>query len=104
MPRYIDADALVKRIACSPLFRRINNLNFPMKDAVIDLIDHQSTADVVEVRHGAWQYDKTYYEADECHCSECNQLMTTHIGTRMNYCPNCGAKMDGKVEDDVREM
>lgn len=52
-------------------------------------------ADVVEVKHGSWIYNKTYYEADECNCSVCGQLMTTQKGKRMNYCPNCGAKMDG---------
>lgn len=52
-------------------------------------------ADVEPVQHGEWVYDRTYYEADECHCSLCNQLMTTARGIRMKYCPNCGAKIDG---------
>ena len=46
-------------------------------------------------RHGRWVHAKTYYESDECNCSLCGQLMTTKIGKRMNYCPNCGGKMDG---------
>lgn len=52
-------------------------------------------ADVEPVVHGEWIYDRTYYEADECYCSLCNQLMTTARGVRMKHCPNCGAKMDG---------
>lgn len=52
-------------------------------------------ADVAPVRHGEWRYSKSYYEAEENYCSLCNQLMTTARGVRMNYCPNCGAKMDG---------
>ena len=51
-------------------------------------------ADVAPVRHGRWVYAKTYYDIDECNCSLCGQLMTTAIDKRMNYCPNCGAKMD----------
>lgn len=43
---------------------------------------------------GMWIFKRTYYEADECNCSICGQLMTTANGKRMNYCPNCGAKMD----------
>ena len=62
-------------------------------------IVHMSAADVVEVIHGEWIYDRTYYEADECHCSICNQLMTTAKGVRMNYCPNCGAKM---IKEDLK--
>lgn len=50
--------------------------------------------DFKEVKHGKWIYDRTYYEADECYCSICNQLMTTARGVRMNHCPNCGAEMD----------
>ena len=49
---------------------------------------------VSPVRHGRWVYAKTYYDIDECNCSLCGQLMTTAIDKRMNYCPNCGAKMD----------
>lgn len=52
-------------------------------------------ADVKEVVHGEWIYKQTYYEIDECNCSLCGQLMTTAKDVRKNYCPNCGAKMDG---------
>ena len=50
--------------------------------------------DFKEVKHGHWIYDRTYYEADECYCSICNQLMTIIKDVRMNYCPRCGARMD----------
>ena len=56
-------------------------------------------ADVAPVVHGMWVYAKTYYDIDECNCSLCGQLMTTAIDKRMNYCPNCGAKMDGGAKD-----
>lgn len=55
----------------------------------------KNKADFAEVKHGEWIYKNTYYEADNCNCSLCSQNMTTAKGTRMNYCPNCGAKMDG---------
>lgn len=58
-------------------------------------IDEMPTADVEEVRHGEWIFKQRYYEADKCNCSLCGQLMTTAKGTRVNYCPNCGAKMKG---------
>ena len=65
----------------------------------IDDIKSIPAADVAPVRHGRWIYAKTYYDADECNCSLCGQLMTTAINKRMNFCPNCGAKMDGGVDD-----
>lgn len=46
MPRYIDADALVKRLKHSPLFL---GTNMQFKDGVIDLVERQLVADVVEV-------------------------------------------------------
>ena len=33
---------------------------------------------------GKWISKRTYYEADECNCSVCGQLMTTPKGVRMN--------------------
>jgi len=45
-------------------------------------------------RKERWLFNRQYHEADECVCSGCGQLMTTIHGERMNYCPNCGAKME----------
>lgn len=55
------------------------------------------TADVVEVRHGRW----LFHDTDEndmtiVKCSECGRKR--YFGA--NYCPNCGAKMDGKGEGE----
>ena len=44
MPRYIDADALVRRLKHSPLFL---GTQMQFKDGVIDLVEKQPTADVV---------------------------------------------------------
>jgi hypothetical protein len=62
-------------------------------------------ADVVEVVHGRWEDDGT--------CSNCKGLNPTYRANKwsaefpdflghfdhLNYCPNCGAKMDGGNED-----
>lgn len=56
-------------------------------------------ADVAPVRHGRWVYSTTYRDADTCLCSECEQMMTTHHGERMPFCPGCGATMDGGAEN-----
>ena len=54
------------------------------------------TADVVEVKHGEWE-KRTFIIFDSekvgYRCSECH----TTWDTETNYCPNCGAKMDGKA-------
>lgn len=45
------------------------------------------------VRHGRWikEEDRT----NHWHCSECG-LVEGMVHYTMNYCPKCGAKMDGK--------
>ncbi len=47
-------------------------------------------ADVAPVRHGCWQN-----RGIAMACSLCNADLVMEQGTaEMNYCPNCGAKMD----------
>ena len=48
------------------------------------------TVDAVEVVHGRWVHKGAWH----IECSEC-QYILAHIGEAKNYCPNCGAKMDG---------
>ena len=58
------------------------------------------TAGYRKQSEGEWVFKGAYYEADECTCSVCGQLLTTAKGKRMNFCPNCGAKLKG---DDGNE-
>ena len=63
------------------------------------LISEALTVDAVEVVHGRWL---PYHEADigydeyGIRCSNCRLEFENHEVTfPTNYCPNCGAKMDG---------
>lgn len=97
MSRYIDADALLSRLP--------NDL--PYKASVKRVLMQVPTADVVEVRHGYWlsayEYSMRFDISEErrnevkndriwkfcCHCEQSAKW-------DYNYCPNCGAKMDGE--------
>ena len=58
-----------------------------------ELLEDTPTADVVEVRHGYWEQGD-YYDIGDV-CSEC-EYDSHLILCKYKYCPQCGAKMDGK--------
>ena len=51
-------------------------------------------ADVAPVRHGRWIEHEKYTFGVMYDCSICDNLILDN-GHSWNYCPNCGAKMDG---------
>lgn len=49
--------------------------------------------EVEPVRHGRWKrYGRNLGE-----CSNCGEI----VNIRYNYCPNCGAKMDGGTDHEA---
>ena len=104
MNRYIDADKLLKstisKYRCVPLVGIPSYRNgeeyFDGED-FDDLINNTPTADVTEVRHGEWKTTvlintPEVFKTGAPHCSECKRT-APH---RTKFCPECGAKMDGK--------
>ena len=59
-------------------------------------LDRIPAADVAEVVHGQWIKDD--FLSDDVNnaekCSQCGELIGW-FGNLPNYCPNCGAKMEG---------
>ena len=87
MPRYIDADALLKRI---PPGKIILSSNARYK------IITAPTADVQKVRHGKWIVSGMF--DDFLKCSICG--FETTMFNAFNYCPMCGLKMDVKEKEE----
>ena len=55
--------------------------------------------DAVPVKHGEWEVilAEPWCTFDECKCSVCGVVEYFNKGwKKFNYCPNCGAKMDGE--------
>ena len=52
------------------------------------------SADVAPVVHGKWIEQEKYTFGVMYDCSICDNLILDN-GHSWNYCPNCGAKMDG---------
>ncbi|MCI8332629.1 MAG: hypothetical protein HFE78_07375 [Clostridiales bacterium] len=56
---------------------------------------------VDEIKRGYWISTGTGY--NWCYdCSECGWKDCYPFNDRFNYCPNCGAKMDGEKNDIPR--
>ena len=51
-------------------------------------------ADVVEVKHGRWVRCENFVDIEKC--SLCGVGFVYPRFYKYNYCPNCGAKMDGE--------
>lgn len=91
MSEYIDRDRLLKVL-------EHNFYGIGGAGVMRQMIEMQPAADVSPVRHGRWIYG----EDIDIQCSVCGADALTegdYRQTRSNYCPNCGAKMDGGDED-----
>lgn len=105
--RLIDADAereWLKKGYCEECTRKGNYGIFGaactpcwVKDA-IEEFDNAPTIEAEPVRRGRWNYR---HEDDWCYCTACG---TDAEGTdgeclETEYCPHCGARMDGGADD-----
>ena len=92
MNEYIERGAAIKSL----LNDSPKQVGYCREDAA-DCIRYMDAADVAPVRHGRWIAIKVPNEWDKGQCSECRSIFNSSVwGT--NYCPNCGAKMDGGAD------
>lgn len=92
--RLIDADAFA---GCLERMTKTAYPNlFPGLLEAIDFVKDFPTVDAVEVVHGEWIVcgDGEYVPFM---CSHCGKTTSWYHAQTANYCPNCGAKMDGDV-------
>ena len=83
--RLIDANSLLEFA-----------MNLYNKTIIPSDIESFPTVDAVEVVHGEWLNTKFTTELLCGNCFELTYIPITKSGRKpYNYCPNCGAKMDG---------
>ena len=64
---------------------------------LIGCLEDTPAADVVEVRHSYWQCSNVRMSSRDITCRYCHRTETISNGKEdFEYCPHCGAKMDGK--------
>lgn len=99
MPEYIDREAVYKK-ACRGCTRHGDEIGSCYEEEPCEELQSEfasaPAADVEPVRHGHWIPVNTEYKHASLHkCSVCGGLLFYEF----NYCPNCGAKMEGDEDD-----
>lgn len=72
---------------------------------MIDEIKALPTIEAEPVRHGRWIPDNSHLPSNKFTCSECGNIIKTNHYCRkcyLNYCDNCGAKMDLRTPTEVQ--
>ena len=103
MAEYMDKEAFKKSVEeryCKPCKAEKKDHNgcwcrACWVDDMLDEVECFQPADVAPVVHGRWQ-DNGIPESMLCECSACGFTCGAYS---FSYCPNCGAKMDGGVEN-----
>lgn len=91
---YIDVGKFVN-------FIRNSNMEKQDKNTVLVAMQLQPTADVVKVKHGEWEKAQFVQRSGfrtvrDFICGICGKVYAIEQPCNlMNYCPYCGAKMDG---------
>lgn len=98
MARYIDADEFFQTLG---FYEQSfdENRDFSARQTILQImheLEHAPTADVVEVKHGEWKkrvVENNGIARPSYICSNCGKRR--FVLADYNYCPHCGAKMDG---------
>ena len=106
MAEYIEREALLNRLETHirritpieesrDMFFHDSGLNAGVTGAVLE-VKNAPAADVAPVVHGRWE--KASETMPIYRCSICNERNLFKNGDNVfsNYCPNCGARMDGE--------
>ena len=101
MTEYIERDALLDDISAAVKHRGMGEI---IGQTLMRYVKRQPAADVAPVVHGRWihsRYEDCSEQFELVKCSQCNHeayAMAFYVRGG-NYCPACGAKMDGGAEN-----
>lgn len=98
MAEYIDRERLKQAIAEDALIA-LSDWDSSLMDLIMLEVEELSAADVAPVVHGRWIERQAPHAMGgvSAKCSACGKSVQ-YLGNPLNYCPNCGAKMDGGTE------
>lgn len=97
----VDKDSLLAKLEAERQYL-VNRGHLAAEHHVVHhalrIVYDEPTVDAEPVRHGKWRIVNVpkKWGGATLRCTECN----TGATRVWNYCPNCGAKMDGGEEND----
>ena len=86
------ADEYIKREDAIKAVDNLCHVYYPANKAKLEAIP---SADVQEVRHGEWKHHTFNNGLWANYCSECGAYLPYGIDWQPDFCPDCGARMDG---------
>lgn len=96
----------IEREVCLSILRAKANMAVlmdaaPYFEKAAQMLEKLPAADVAPVVHGRWEYiPQTLNTLSQLRCPFCGWWsLDPSIDGTYNYCPNCGAKMDGGDTD-----
>ena len=97
MDEYINRNTAIAKVTALEVIEPLSTM-VDVKRLLADM----PAADVTPVRHGRWEKKRGLYS-----CSECGKTCPYDVQADVieywacNYCPNCGAKMDGGADNEM---
>ena len=98
MAEYIDREKLLMGIEALPCD---GCTDIDCGECIQELIDDADPEDAQPVRHGRWILEDDFEIVEQrLRCSKCGWwTIDLSVDGSYNYCPKCGAKMDGGEDD-----
>ena len=94
MTEYIEKATLLNRVIIPSICSCVQGPTAErLKKFCIDTVNNVSAADVAPVVHGHWIRQDESFTRYKCSNPECS---AENFSGFENYCPHCGAKMDGE--------
>ena len=98
MAEYIEREAtieLLRSLGSRDYRREKGTIQEAIK--MVSFSEYTPSADVAPVRHGRWEKQSGLYLCSECGITRPYDVQADVIEYwACNYCPNCGAKMEGE--------